>query len=83
MAEEVKRTRRRGITRISTKHQITIPVEALREAGLGPGDELRVEAAGNGRLSLVRPTSPWEEFIGDMDGVYTPGFLDKLRDEWR
>ena len=34
-----------GTTRISTKNQITIPVAALREAGLGPGDRLEVTPA--------------------------------------
>jgi len=45
---EVKRTRRRGRTRIRRQHQATIPVEALRRAGLKPGDELIVRAAGAG-----------------------------------
>jgi bifunctional DNA-binding transcriptional regulator/antitoxin component of YhaV-PrlF toxin-antitoxin module len=42
----VKNVRRRGRTRISAKNQATIPVAALKQAGLKPGDELRVEAAG-------------------------------------
>jgi len=39
-------------TGISAKHQATIPVQALKEAGLKPGDEVRVVAAGRGRLVL-------------------------------
>jgi AbrB family looped-hinge helix DNA binding protein len=80
---KVKRTRRRGITRISAKNQITIPVDALREAGLKPGDELLVETNGAGRLTLIRVDDVIARFAGDMTGIYTPGYLDKLRDEWR
>ncbi|WP_322762034.1 AbrB/MazE/SpoVT family DNA-binding domain-containing protein [Frankia sp. Cr2] len=46
---EVKR--RPGVTRVSRKHQVTLPVEVLRDAGLAPGDELRVTADGRGRLA--------------------------------
>ena len=81
--KEVKRQRRRGITRISAKNQVTIPVEALREAGLRPGDDVRVQIEGPGKLTLVRADDVLSSFIGDMTGIYTPGFLDKLRDEWR
>ena len=71
------------MTRISAKNQVTLPVAALREAGLSPGDELWVRADGAGRLMLVRPEDVIKKYAGDMGDVYTPGYLDKLRDEWR
>ncbi len=80
---EVKRTARRGRTRISSKHQATIPVDALRRAGLAPGDELIVEAAGAGRIVLVRADDLIERHAGKGAGDYGPGYLDRLRDEWR
>lgn len=80
--EEVKH-RRRGHTRISRKNQATLPMEALRQAGLKPGDELRVEAAGAGRIVLVRAVDLIERHAGKAPGVYPPGYLDQLRDEWR
>jgi bifunctional DNA-binding transcriptional regulator/antitoxin component of YhaV-PrlF toxin-antitoxin module len=80
--KEVK-TRRRGFTRISAKHQATLPVQALREAGLGPGDEVRVVAAGRGRLVLERDLNLVERHAGKLKNVYEPGELDRLRDEWR
>ncbi|MFN2469660.1 MAG: AbrB/MazE/SpoVT family DNA-binding domain-containing protein [Gaiellaceae bacterium] len=84
MTDEVKEgTRRRGRTRISSKNQVTLPVGALRAAGLRPGDELRVEAALGGRIVLERADDILERYAGDLTGVYTPGFLDRLRDEWR
>jgi bifunctional DNA-binding transcriptional regulator/antitoxin component of YhaV-PrlF toxin-antitoxin module len=80
--KEVKK-RRRGFTRISAKHQATIPVQALKEAGLKPGDEVRVVAAGRGRLVLERDLNLVERHAGTLRGVYEPGELERLRDEWR
>ena len=79
---EVKK-RRRGFTRISAKHQATIPVQALKAAGLKPGDEVRVVAAGRGRLVLERDTNVVERHAGALPGVFERGELDRLRDEWR
>jgi AbrB family looped-hinge helix DNA binding protein len=80
---KVKNRRRPGRTRISAKNQVTIPVAALKEAGLEPGDELRVEADGAGRLVLVREDDLIAKYAGDMPGVYEQGYLEKLRREWR
>lgn len=77
------RKRRRGFTRISTKHQATLPVQALKDAGLKAGDELRVFAAGRGRLVLERDVELVERHAGALRGVYERGELDRLRDEWR
>ena len=80
--KEVKK-RRRGFTRISAKHQATLPVQALKEAGLRAGDEVRVVAAGRGRLVLERDLNLVERHAGKLKNVYEPGELDRLRDEWR
>jgi bifunctional DNA-binding transcriptional regulator/antitoxin component of YhaV-PrlF toxin-antitoxin module len=77
------RKRRRGFTRISAKHQATIPVEALKEAGLRPGDEVRVVAAGRGRVVLERDLNLVERHAGALRGVYERDELDRLRNEWR
>ncbi len=79
----VKKTRRRGRTRISAKNRATIPVAALRGAGLKPGDELRVEAAGAGRIVLTRVAETLAGYAGRLTGVYPKGSLQKLRREWR
>jgi AbrB family looped-hinge helix DNA binding protein len=82
MARRVKAAARRT-TRISSKNQITIPVEALRDAGLRPGDRLEVAAADDGRVVLRRADNPFETFAGALTGVYPPGHLEDLRGEWR
>ena len=82
MAHEVKHPRRRGRTRISGKHQVTIPVEALTGAGLKVGDRLRADVTGPGQITLVREADPLEQYAGAMTGVYPHGYLDDLRREW-
>lgn len=76
------KVRRRGHTRISAKNQATIPVDALRKSGLGAGDELKVTAAGPGKIVLARSESWVDEFAGSLPGVFPPDFLEELRDEW-
>ena len=89
MKERVKLARRRGFTRLSSKRQITLPLKVVQELGLAPGDQLRVDTDGDHvvlsreegvadrRLRAIR------EVAGSMPGVYEPGYLDRLRDEWR
>lgn len=79
----VRRRRQRGRTRLSAKNQATIPVAALRRAGLRPGDELQVEAAGAGRIVLSRVEEALARYAGRLTGVYPKGSLRKLRREWR
>jgi bifunctional DNA-binding transcriptional regulator/antitoxin component of YhaV-PrlF toxin-antitoxin module len=80
--EQVKTQRRRGYTRVSRKNQVTISVEALAKAGLQPGDELKIEATGRGRITLERADDPLDRYVGALAGVYPPGYLQRLRDEW-
>jgi bifunctional DNA-binding transcriptional regulator/antitoxin component of YhaV-PrlF toxin-antitoxin module len=81
--KRVKKTRVPGRTRISAKHQASIPVDALRRAGLRVGDELHVEAAGAGRIILVRAVDAVERHAGRLTGVYPKGYLKRLRREWQ
>ena len=74
--------RRRGYTRVSAKHQVTIPVATLRDAGIRTGDTLRAEVRAPGEVVLIRDDDPLDRFAGALTGVYEPGELDKLRDEW-
>jgi bifunctional DNA-binding transcriptional regulator/antitoxin component of YhaV-PrlF toxin-antitoxin module len=82
MPREVRK-RRRGTTRISTKHQVTLPADALRAAGLQVGEVLEVAAAANGEVALRRAENPYRLFAGTLTGVFPPGYLERLRQEWR
>lgn len=51
-------------------------------AGVRAGDSLKVEARPNGEIVLRREEDPLQRYLGVFDGMYTPGSIDDLRDEW-
>jgi bifunctional DNA-binding transcriptional regulator/antitoxin component of YhaV-PrlF toxin-antitoxin module len=67
---------------VSSKHQVTIPVAALREAHVKAGDQLAVQADGRGRLILTVVDDPLEALIGSAPGLSAETDLQALRDEW-
>lgn len=76
------KNRRRGATTISSKHQITIPVDELRAAGLRVGERVVARAEGAGRIVLEREHDVLADFAGALTGVFDADELDALRDEW-
>ena len=88
MAVDVKKSRgqnRRnaGRSRVSGKHQITIPIGAFSEAGLREGDVVQVKAQGRGRVLIARMDDLVDEYAGCLS---TGGELGRtvrgLRQEW-
>jgi len=77
MPRDVKRSR------ISSKHQVTIPAAAFRSAGFAAGDFVRVEAAGAGRIVLTKVDDLVDRYSGalDDDGTLRRS-IDASRDEW-
>lgn len=83
MVEQVKqRRRRKGFTRVSSKNQVTIPIDALLVAGLRSGDTVMIEAKSTGEIILRREEDPLERYFGSMTGMFPPNYLRDLRDEW-
>ena len=78
----VKTKRQRGYTRVSGKHQVTIPLDALERAGIRTGDRLRAEVRGPGEVVLIRDDDPVARFAGALTDVCPAGDLDALRREW-
>ena len=68
--------------RLSSKHQVTIPVAILRQARIQAGDDLELVAAEDGRIVVTRAHDALEDFIGDLPGLSEATNLEKLRDEW-
>ena len=61
---------------------MTLPVAALRQAHISPGDELRVTVDEQGRLVLTPFEDPLEALIGSASGLSAVTDLEALRDEW-
>jgi bifunctional DNA-binding transcriptional regulator/antitoxin component of YhaV-PrlF toxin-antitoxin module len=72
-----------GRSRVSSRHQVTIPSAAFSEAGLREGDVVQVSADGRGRVVIARVDELIEEFAGSLK---TGGELGRavrgLRGEW-
>jgi bifunctional DNA-binding transcriptional regulator/antitoxin component of YhaV-PrlF toxin-antitoxin module len=68
--------------RVSTKNQITLPVETMRAAGLRAGDEVTVRPHGDGEVIVAARDSRIRRHAGIATGIYRAGELDHLRDEW-
>lgn len=60
------------MSRLSAEHQVTIPDDVLRAAGLEPGDDLVVRAKGPGRLELERVSDLVARWAGSMPDTYPP-----------
>ncbi len=72
------------MSRVSNKHQVTIPVRVLRQAGIRAGDDVVIRASGPGRLEIERADDLIRRYAGSLPaGTYPRGHLDKLRHEWR
>jgi len=69
---------RKGMPKISTKHQVTVPVAALEEAGLHAGDQVVIEAFGEGEVRIRRGAVSFEKAFGVLTGSYPPGYLERL-----
>ena|SRR5436190_8565 len=72
----------KAVPRISSKHQVTLPVESLEAAGLRPGDEVVIEAEGADRI-VHRAPPDLAGALGVFDGLYEAGYLERLRSEER
>ena len=82
MAENVKK-RRAGRSRISSKHQVTIPASAFHGAGFQTGDMVRIEAEGAGRVVLTKVDDLVDRYSGSLaTGGELRRSLQALRDEW-
>lgn len=77
-----------ALATISSKNQITLPAQLLREMGLGAGDRLVVRREGNRLVLRPRPKDWVEYYGGSLRGLYGETQADKekyvqdLRGEW-
>lgn len=71
------------MAKVSSKNQVTIPVKAMRAAGLRAGDEITVRPAGEGEIIIATRGSRVRRHAGIATGIYKDGEVDRLRDEWK
>jgi hypothetical protein len=79
-----KKVKKGNQTKISSKHQVTIPADAFHIAALAEGDVLRVEAASAGRIVLSRMDETVDCYSGCLNtGGDLRRQISELRDEWQ
>jgi AbrB family looped-hinge helix DNA binding protein len=70
------------MSRVSSKNQVTLPVEVMRRAGLRPGDDVVARVSDDGEIILSPRGSRIRSHAGIVSGLYAAGEIDRLRDEW-
>ncbi len=71
------------MAKVSSKNQVTIPVAAMRAAGLSTGDEITVRPTPKGEIVIAAKSSRVRRHAGIATGIYEGNELDRLRDEWQ
>jgi len=75
--------------KLSSKHQITLPVAMVRRLGLEPGDRLAVRVEEDRIVLRPRPRDWVEYYRGRLRGVYGSSveeideYIRKERESWR
>ena len=79
-----QRRGRTSTSRISSKNQLTVPVDILRKAGLSEGDDVRFMYLEDGSISVVKAANSNEimQFAGALTGLYEGFDLNEERDSW-
>ena len=81
---KVKTTRkgRGNSSRLSSKHQVTIPVDVMREAGFKVGDELVFSVEGK-KIVIIKKRVDLLEWIASLNGFYDGyDFAAERADAW-
>jgi bifunctional DNA-binding transcriptional regulator/antitoxin component of YhaV-PrlF toxin-antitoxin module len=79
-----QRRGRTSTSRISSKNQLTLPVDILRKAGLSGGDNVRFMYLEDGSISIVKAANSNEimQFAGALTGLYDGFDLNEERNSW-
>ena len=79
-----QRRGRTSTSRISSKNQLTVPVDILRKAGLSEGDNVRFMYLEDGSISVVKAANSNEimQFAGALTGLYDGFDLNEERNSW-
>jgi bifunctional DNA-binding transcriptional regulator/antitoxin component of YhaV-PrlF toxin-antitoxin module len=72
---------------LTRKGQMTMPRAAQEAAGFRPGDVLRIEATGPGRVVVTLEEDPITKYAGSEPDIVPPGmtaleYVRQQREEW-
>ena len=81
--EKQIRRGRSSTSRISSKHQVTIPVEVLRQTNFEIGDVVEFEIKEDGSVAIKKtaPDNPFRALAGIAGDAYVGFDLQKEREE--
>ena len=80
--ERATRKGRTNSSRLSSKHQVTIPVDVMREAGFKVGDELVFKVEDN-QVVVSKKRVDLLEWIASLNGLYDGyDFAAERADAW-
>jgi len=82
--EPAKRAGRTSTSRLSSKNQLTVPVDILRRVGLEAGDEVEfvVNDAGFIQIKMAGDANPVLNLVGAFPGVFDEFDQEKERVTW-
>lgn len=80
----VQRAGRTSTSRLSTKNQLTVPVDILRRVGLEAGDEVEfvVNDAGFIQIQVMADAHPVLNLVGAFPGVFDEFDQERERAAW-
>jgi len=79
-----QRAGRTSTSRLSSKNQLTVPVDILRRVGLEAGDEVEfvVNGAGFIQIQVMGDTNPVLNLVGAFPGVFDEFDQERERAAW-
>lgn len=82
--QPVQRKGRTSTSRLSSKNQLTVPVDILRRVGLEVGDEVEfvVNDAGFIQMRVARDANPILNLVGAFPGIFDEFDQEKERAAW-
>ncbi len=84
VTEPVQRKGRTSTSRLSSKNQLTVPVDILRSVGLEAGDEVEfvVNNAGFIEIQIAGIENPILDLVGAFPGVFDAFDQESERASW-
>jgi len=82
--QPAQRAGRTSTSRLSSKNQLTVPVDILRRVGLEAGDEVEfvVNDAGFIQIQVMGDTNPVLNLVGAFPGVFDEFDQERERAAW-